>query len=86
MYTNLQARKAYAVTPSDTVNLDYGIRKACAGVYVGSTGDLAVIMVGADDDSDVTTFSNVADGTFLPIQVKRVNSTGTTASDILALY
>lgn len=88
MYTNLQAKKAISVTPSDTADISTpnGARKGTAGLYVGTGGNLTVVMVGADDNSDTTLFANVADGTFLPIQVKRVMATGTAASDIKALY
>ena len=52
------------------------------GLYVGGLGDVAVRMA----DGTSVTFSNVANGTLLPIQVDKVLSTGTTATLILALY
>ena len=52
-------------------------------LYVGTGGDVRVLTASGAD----LTFSNVADGTFLPVQVKRVFSTGSTGSaDILALW
>jgi hypothetical protein len=49
---------------------------------VGNGGDIAVTMRGGDE----VTFANVADGVILPIRVLRVKATGTTATDILAIY
>ena len=52
-------------------------------LYVGTGGDVRVLTASGAD----LTFANVADGTFLPVQVKRVFSTGSTGSaDILALW
>jgi hypothetical protein len=68
-----------AVTPSDTVDLPAG---PCRALYVGTTGDIAVIAKG--DTAAVTLFS-VPVG-ILPVSVTRVLVTGTTASAIVALY
>jgi hypothetical protein len=51
-------------------------------LYVGTGGDLVVM--GANDSATVT-FMNVPDGTFLPILVKMVYTTGTGCSDMLIL-
>ena len=55
-----------------------------AVLYIGTSSgqNLKVRTSGGDD----ITFHNVVQGTFLPVQVKRVYKTGTTASDILALF
>jgi hypothetical protein len=53
-----------------------------AALYVGTGGNIKVDMSG----SGTVTFNNVGDGVFLPILVDRVYSTGTTASNIIALY
>lgn len=71
-----------AVTPSDTTDLALGSRGYPRCLYVGVTGNVAVIALG--DDSAVT-LSNVPVGWF-PIAVKKVMSTNTTASSIVALY
>lgn len=52
-------------------------------LYIGTGGDLSVTT--ADDDTKII-FANVQDGTFFPVQVKKVNSFGTTAADIVALW
>lgn len=67
-----------AVTPSDTVDLPAGVR----GLYVGTGGN--AVLVGTDGVA--VTFSNIASGTVLPVQVNRVNATNTTASGIVALF
>lgn len=51
-------------------------------LYIGSGGNLAVITAGGQK----VLFSNVLGGTFLPVQVIKVFSTGTTASNFVALW
>ena len=51
-------------------------------VYVGGAGNLAVIT----SRGETVTFINVQDGTLLPIRIRQVLSSGTTATSILALY
>jgi hypothetical protein len=86
-YQKLQGRRAAAVTPSDTANIpsisseDGSGNNGCV-LYVGSFGDVKVRTIGGDD----VTFKNVQAGTFLPVQVIRVFSTGTTSTDIVALW
>ncbi len=72
------ATGAYAVTPNDSTNL----AQIARGLWVGGAGNVAVILsVGGAS----VTFLNVPSGTLLPIQAVRVLSTGTTATNILAL-
>lgn len=72
------ARHAAAVTPHDTNELGYLPRM----LYVGGAGDLRVTMA---NDADVT-FTAVPAGTQLPLRVRRVFSTGTTATSVVALW
>ena len=67
----------FAITPSDTVDLDYIPRS----VYVGTTGDVVCV----DHSGNTVTFKNVQQGTWLPVMPKRVNSTNTTAQNLVAL-
>ena len=69
---------AAAVTPHNTNELEVISR----ALYVGGAGDVKVKMLG---DQEVT-FSAVPAGSILPIRVKQVFSTGTTATLILNLY
>jgi len=52
-------------------------------LFVGTTGDVAVLTPGSGQDEVILV--NVANASFIPLQVIRVLATGTTASDILAL-
>lgn len=76
--------QAVAVTKSDTTDL--GKTRA---IYVGTQGDLAVLMSGdsdANSNAAAVTLKNVANGTYLNISVRKVMSSNTSASDIIALY
>jgi len=57
-------------------------KRGCC-VYIGAAGNLQVMMEGG---TSLITFSSLNAGTFLPILVKRINSTLTTATDLIALY
>ena len=49
------------------------------GFYVGTTGDVAVIT-----NKDTTlTFKNVPAGAIIPVHIKKILATGTTASNIV---
>jgi hypothetical protein len=83
-YQKLQVGRAASVTPSDTVNIPSvsgGTNNGCV-LYVGSAGNLRVQTVGGDD----VTFNNINTGAFIPVQIVKVYATGTTASNILALW
>lgn len=70
------AHGAVALTASDAT-----VFPVCRSVYVGGTGDLAVRMA----DGQSVTFAAVAVGIF-PIQIDKLLSTGTTATNVIALY
>ena len=53
-----------------------------AVVFVGVGGDVKVTTV----SGDTVVFKNLGDGSILPVQVRRVWATGTTATDMIALY
>ncbi len=72
-----QARRWAAVTPHDSTNFTE-LPKA---IYVGVAGN--VVAVGLDDVT--ATFAANA-GQVIPIRPKRINSTSTTATGIIALY
>lgn len=83
----LQAGRAAAVTPSDTVDIpsvstqDGSGNNGCV-LYVGTGGTLKVTTIGGDE----VTFTGIVSGTFVPVQVLRVWATGTSASNIVALW
>ena len=72
------ARSAMTIVPSDSTDLPHVSR----AIYVGQGGDLTVEMA----DGDVTTFEAVPGGSVLPIRVKRVRNTATTANAIISLW
>jgi hypothetical protein len=72
------ATKAVAVTKSDATILE-----TTRALYVGGTGDVAVVMA---DGGNAVTFSAVPAGSILPVQVTKVMSANTSATLILALY
>jgi hypothetical protein len=66
------------LTPSDSTDL---VQQAVS-LYVGGTGDLAVVMAGGQ----TVTFKAVPAGTFLNILVNRVLAAGTTATLVDAFW
>jgi hypothetical protein len=82
-----QAIDWFTIAKSDTVNfVDDSTNNpkayiCCSGIFVGTTGDVAIV----EASGTVKTFKNIASGQFLPVSAIRINSTNTTASDMLAL-
>ncbi|QYK61855.1 hypothetical protein [Paenibacillus sp. S25] len=74
-----QASDYVAVTPSDTADLPDG---KCVGVYCGVGGDVAVV----SPSGSAVTIKAVPAGVPLFLPAKRIKATGTTATNILALY
>lgn len=68
---------AGAVTPNNVTNLPATTK----ALWVGGAGAISVEIGGA-----TVVFAAVPAGTRLPIAVTRVNATGTTATNIVALY
>lgn len=71
-----------AVSPEDNADLPLVGDAACIALYVGGSGDLIVTM----PDGVGALFAGVPAGTILPIAVRRVLYSNTTASNIVALY
>ncbi len=72
------AEYAEAVTPDDATYLTQITR----GLWVGGGGNVNVEM----SNGDVVLFSGVGAGSLLPLRVRRVLATTTTATLIVALY
>ena len=51
-------------------------------LFAGAAGDINLITV----DDDTVLFKGIVAGQFLPVQVKRVKATSTSATDIVALW
>ena len=73
-----QAIKSVDVTPDD--NNDLAIIGAI--IFVGTGGNLEVTTV----SGDTVIYNNLPDAYTLPVQVRRVKATNTTATDIIAQY
>ena len=85
MPTNLIVRQGttgVVVTPSDTVDITGATANTPAALFVGTGGNIDVITLGGS----TLLLKNIADGTFLPIQVTRVKATLKTATDIVAIF
>lgn len=67
---------AEVVTPDDILPLTNPAR----GLWIGGAGNVSVEMYGGG----TAIFSGIPAGTLLPVQVSRVNATGTTATLIVA--
>lgn len=72
------AENAAAVTPADGADLA-NFSKA---LFVGGAGTLKVDLVGGT----TVTFTGVVAGSYLRLRARRVYATGTTATNIVALY
>ena len=72
------ATSGVSVTPNDSTSLS----KVTRGIYLGGSGDVVVTMA---DGMDVT-FKSLAAGVIHPISVTKVKATGTTATNIVAVY
>lgn len=71
------ARNLRAITPHDTDEID----QTTKALYIGTGGTLVVIAAGDTEAVSLT----VLDGVILPIRVKVVLDTGTTATGIVGL-
>lgn len=68
----------FAITPHDSTNFAYTVR----GIYVGVAGNVVAV----NEAGTAVTFTAVPAGTILPIYANRVNSTSTTATNMVGLY
>ena len=66
------------VTPNDSAELTYISR----ALWVGTAGNISVRMA----DGSTAILASVPAGTLLPIRVRGVNSTNTTAGSMVSLY
>ena len=75
---NAPAQHGFAITPSDSVDLAAETR----GLWVGGSGDLALTMASGDE----VTVAGAVGGSLLPLRIRRVRATGTTATALVGLY
>lgn len=75
----IPGRSLEAITKSDTVNFTGGV---CRAIYVGGAGDMAVV----PPNGSVVTLVGVLAGQIYPVSAIRVNSTNTTATNMVAIF
>jgi hypothetical protein len=75
--SSVAATQAEAVTPSNSVDFTFGVSRA---IYVGGAGNVTAVIGGV-----AVLFTGVLQGSVLPLSATRINSTGTTATSIVAL-
>jgi len=68
-----------AITPSDTTDFTQGVTR---GIYVGGAGNIVCVM----EDGSSVSFAGVLAGVWYPIRCKRINSTSTTATNLVGLF
>lgn len=76
--TDMVATGAFTPTASDSTDLTQPAR----ALFIGTTGNVAVSV---SRGGPSVLFKNLPSGSILPVQVFRVWSTGTTATDLVAL-
>lgn len=72
------ALKHFAITPHNSNDEANNFR----AIYVGTGGNLVIVT----EDGTAVTYKNAASGSVIPVRGKRVNSTNTTATDLVGLY
>ena len=73
------ARDAKAVTPANDTDLPSGV---CRALYIGGDGNVSLIT----PEGTTVSFIGLVAGTILPVRAARVRVTGTTATNLVALY
>ncbi len=69
-----------------TGTADVDLVTVSRAVYIGTAGTLKVDMVGIDGQTGATvTFNGCLAGTVLPICIKKIYDTGTTAAGVILL-
>lgn len=69
---------AEEVTPNDSADLTYETR----ALWVGGAGNINLDTA----DGQTVVFAGIPAGTILPVRVKRIRATSTTATNIVAMY
>lgn len=77
------AGNATGVTPGDAMLSAAGAQIFSRGIYVGGAGHINVVM---ELNSATVQFASVQGGSLLPIRISRVQSSGTTATNIVAVW
>lgn len=73
------ASNGFVISPNNSADLDRPTR----GIYVGGAGNIVVTFL---ESGEAITITGVLAGTVYPFRVRRVYSTGTTATSLVGLY
>ena len=68
------------ITPSDSSANNF--TNQTIAIYVGGGGTIVAV----DEDGDTTSFVGAVVGSTIPIRCVRVNSTGTTATNLVGIF
>jgi hypothetical protein len=68
----------FVVTPNNTIDFAISTR----AIYVGRGGDMEIVT----HDNVAVVYANTIAGSTLPVRAKRINSSNTTAGQIVGLY
>ena len=74
---NAPADIAFAITPNDAADFSDTTR----AIYVGSGGSMVAVLSSGTE----VTFSGLQGGSIVPIRVRRIKATGTTATALVGL-
>lgn len=66
---------AQNITPSDATDLV----SPAVGLFVGGAGNISAVM----ESGDTVTFTGVLAGAWIPLIFRRINATGTTATNLV---
>jgi hypothetical protein len=77
-----ETQSATGAVAIDVSAADQSLGRTCRGLWVGGAGDVAVTM----EEGQSVTFAGIPAGSLLPVQVTAVLNSGTTATDMLALF
>ena len=78
-YEDRPSGELRAITPDDDNDLPGGETRA---IYVGGDGNIVVV----DSTGTQSTLVGAVAGSILPVKVRRVRSTSTTAANLVAMY
>lgn len=74
--------KMAAITPDNSNDLP----TACKAIFVGGAGNISLIQLSDTGAATPVVFNSVPAGTILPVVARRVRVTGTTATNLIALW
>lgn len=76
-HLSMQDAKAIVISSTDHV-----LTKNTRAVFIGGAGNLKVVMA----SGNIATLTGVLAGSYLPLSISKVFKTGTTATNITALF